>query len=159
VIAVNETTIRSQAQRSHDVINKTKSSNMTNLIVEHNNPINDHQENCWAPGNLAPSSNSSNNDTQTKFTTLCHKRGISTTKMNWWIRKQLSSHWLGYYVQRHLKQNVSYNIAVSLLVEDTGVSGENHPSATRHWQTLTHKVEVGELRNTRPKEWIIFSKS
>jgi hypothetical protein len=32
-----------------------------------------------------PSSNSPNNDTQTKSTTLCHKQGISTTQMNWWI--------------------------------------------------------------------------
>jgi hypothetical protein len=35
-----------------------------------------------AKGNLAPSSNSPNNDTQTKSTTVCHKKGISTTKMN-----------------------------------------------------------------------------
>ena len=33
-------------------------------------------------GNLAPSSNSPNNDTQTKSTTVCHKQGISTTQMN-----------------------------------------------------------------------------
>ena len=35
-----------------------------------------------AKGNMAPSSNSPNNDTQTKSTTVCHKQGISTTKMN-----------------------------------------------------------------------------
>jgi hypothetical protein len=35
-----------------------------------------------AKGNLVPSSNSPNNDTQTKSTTVCHKQGISTTKMN-----------------------------------------------------------------------------
>jgi hypothetical protein len=29
-----------------------------------------------------PSSNSPNNDNQTKSTTVCHKQGISTTKMN-----------------------------------------------------------------------------
>ena len=29
-----------------------------------------------------PSSNSPNNDTQIKSTTVCHKQGISTTKMN-----------------------------------------------------------------------------
>jgi hypothetical protein len=43
------------------------------------------QENIWAPvqKKLAPpSSNSPNNDTQTKSTTVCHKQGISTTKMN-----------------------------------------------------------------------------
>ena len=46
------------------------------------------QENFWAPGQKetwSPSSNSPNNDTQTKSTTVCHKQGISTTKMNWWI--------------------------------------------------------------------------
>ena len=32
-----------------------------------------------------PSSISPNNDTQAKSTTVCHKQGISTTKMNWWI--------------------------------------------------------------------------
>ena len=31
-----------------------------------------------AKGNLPPSSNSPNNDTQTKSTTVCHKQGIST---------------------------------------------------------------------------------
>ena len=37
-----------------------------------------------AKGSLPPppSSNSPNNDTQTKSTTVCHKQGISTTKMN-----------------------------------------------------------------------------
>ena len=43
------------------------------------------QENCWAPGQKEtwpPSSNSANNDTQNKSTTVCHKQGISTTKMN-----------------------------------------------------------------------------
>ena len=29
-----------------------------------------------------PSSSSPNNDTQTKSTTVCHKQGIGTTKMN-----------------------------------------------------------------------------
>ena len=44
-----------------------------------------HQENFWAPGQKetwSPSSNSPINDTQTKSTTVCHKQGISTTKMN-----------------------------------------------------------------------------
>jgi hypothetical protein len=43
------------------------------------------QENFWAEGQketCPPSSNSPNNDTQTKSTTVCHKQGISTTKMN-----------------------------------------------------------------------------
>ena len=43
------------------------------------------QENFWAPGQKEtwpPSSNSPNNDIQTKSTTVCHKQGISTTKMN-----------------------------------------------------------------------------
>ena len=35
-----------------------------------------------AKGNLNPSSNSPNNDTQTKSTMVCHKQGISATKMN-----------------------------------------------------------------------------
>ena len=47
-----------------------------------------HQENYCAPGQKEtwpPYSNSPNNDTQIKSTTVCHKQGISTTKMNWWI--------------------------------------------------------------------------
>ena len=43
------------------------------------------QENFWAPGQKEtwpPSSDSPNNDIQTKSTTVCHKQGISTTKMN-----------------------------------------------------------------------------
>jgi hypothetical protein len=35
-----------------------------------------------AKGNLTPSSNSPNNDTQTKSTMVCQKQGISTTKLN-----------------------------------------------------------------------------
>ena len=37
-----------------------------------------------APGQkeTPPSSNFPNNDTQTKSVTVCHKQGISTTKMN-----------------------------------------------------------------------------
>ena len=43
------------------------------------------QENVCVPGQnetWPSSSNSPNNDTQTKSTTVCHKQGISTTKMN-----------------------------------------------------------------------------
>jgi hypothetical protein len=43
------------------------------------------QENSWAPGQKEtwPLSNSPNNDTQTKpSTTVCHKQGISKTRMN-----------------------------------------------------------------------------
>ena len=43
------------------------------------------QENFWAPGQKEtwpPSYNSPNHDTLTKSTTVCHKQGISTTKMN-----------------------------------------------------------------------------
>ena len=35
-----------------------------------------------AKGTLTHSSNTPNNDTQTKSTNVCHKQGISTTKMN-----------------------------------------------------------------------------
>jgi hypothetical protein len=44
-----------------------------------------HQYNCWVPWQTEtwpPSSNSPNNDTQTKSTTVFLKQGISTTKMN-----------------------------------------------------------------------------
>ena len=47
--------------------------------------IQGRQENFWAPvqkETWPPSSNSPNNDTQTKSTTVCHKQGISTTKMD-----------------------------------------------------------------------------
>ena len=57
------------------------------------------QENFWAPGQKktwSPSSNSPNNDTQTKSTTVCHKQGISTTKMNWWIDDLENSFLLDY---------------------------------------------------------------
>ena len=51
--------------------------------------IQGRQENIWAPGQKETcppsSSNSLNNDTQTKSTTVCHKQGIGTTKMNWRI--------------------------------------------------------------------------
>ena len=46
------------------------------------------QENFWAleqKETWPPSSNSPNNDTQTNSTTVCHKQGISTTQINWWI--------------------------------------------------------------------------
>ena len=43
----------------------------------------DRQENCWILGRKEtwpPTSNSPNNDAQTKSTTMCHKQGISTKK-------------------------------------------------------------------------------
>ena len=35
----------------------------------------------------------------------------------------------------------------ALLVEETGVPGENHRPATSHWQTLSHNVESSALRH------------
>ena len=55
------------------------------MIKYHSIDNQGRQENFWAPGQKEtwpPSSNSPNNDTQTKSTTMCHKQGISTTKMN-----------------------------------------------------------------------------
>jgi hypothetical protein len=37
-----------------------------------------------------------------------------------------------------------------LLVEETGVPGENHRPAASHWQTLSHNV----VSNTSRYEWI-----
>jgi hypothetical protein len=34
-----------------------------------------------------------------------------------------------------------------LLVEETGVPGENHRPATSHWQTLSHNVASSALRH------------
>jgi hypothetical protein len=36
-----------------------------------------------------------------------------------------------------------------LLVEETGVPGENHRSATGHWQTLSHNVVSSILHLSR----------
>jgi hypothetical protein len=33
-----------------------------------------------------------------------------------------------------------------LLVEETGIPGENHWSVTSHWQTLSHNVVLGTPR-------------
>jgi hypothetical protein len=38
-----------------------------------------------------------------------------------------------------LQQYFSYIVAVSLLVEEIGVPGENHRPVANHWQTLSHK--------------------
>ena len=35
---------------------------------------------------------------------------------------------------------ISYIVAVSFMVEETGVRGENHRPAASHWQTLSHNV-------------------
>jgi hypothetical protein len=47
------------------------------------------------------------------------------------------------------QQSFSYIVAVSLLVEETGVSGENHQQAASHWQTLSHNV----VSSTPCYEW------
>jgi len=36
-----------------------------------------------------------------------------------------------------------------LLVEETGVHGENHRPAARHWQTLSHNVVSSTHRHER----------
>jgi hypothetical protein len=36
--------------------------------------------------------------------------------------------------------NAIFNNISVLLVEETGVLGENHRPITSHWQTLSHKV-------------------
>jgi hypothetical protein len=40
-----------------------------------------------------------------------------------------------------------------LLVEETGVSGENHWPAASHWQTLSHNV----VSSTPKEEFVIVS--
>ncbi len=37
----------------------------------------------------------------------------------------------------------------ALLMEETGVSGENNPSGASHWQTLSHTVVSSTPRNER----------
>ena len=36
--------------------------------------------------------------------------------------------------------NATFNNISVLLVEETGVSGENHRPAANHWQTVSHKL-------------------
>jgi len=36
-----------------------------------------------------------------------------------------------------------------LLVEETGISGENHWSVASHWQTLSHNVALSTSRHER----------
>ena len=77
-------------EKTHRHVAKPLTNVITNLMVTGTDCtgscIQDRQENFWAPGQKEtwpPSSNSPNNDTQTKSTTVCHKQGrISTTKMN-----------------------------------------------------------------------------
>jgi len=38
---------------------------------------------------------------------------------------------------------------LDLLVEETGVPGENHRPPASHWQTLSHKVESSKSRHER----------
>jgi hypothetical protein len=45
-----------------------------------------------------------------------------------------------YGVLRPFQQYFSYIVAVSFIVEETGVPGENHRPAASHWQTLSHNV-------------------
>ena len=48
---------------------------------------------------------------------------------------------LVYGVKRHFQQYFSYISRQSvLLVEETGIPGENHQPATSHIQTLSHNV-------------------
>jgi len=45
-----------------------------------------------------------------------------------------------YGVERHIQQYFSNIVAVSLLVEETGVPRENHRPIVSHWQTLSHNI-------------------
>ena len=40
-----------------------------------------------------------------------------------------------------------------LMVEETGVSGENHRPVTRHWQTLSHNVVLSTPRHEWALKW------
>jgi hypothetical protein len=48
--------------------------------------------------------------------------------------------WLVYGVQRHSQHYFSYIMGSVLLVEETGVPGENHQPATSHWQLYHVKL-------------------
>jgi len=50
------------------------------------------------------------------------------------------SGWVGYDVSRHFQQYFNYIVAVSLLVDETGVPGENHRPVASHSQTLSHNA-------------------
>jgi hypothetical protein len=67
-------------------------------------------------------------------------------RINWWRHKLLET-WEYYFLAHVPKKNCSFNNIFQLyrdgqflLVEETGVSGENHRPATSHWQTLSHNV-------------------
>jgi hypothetical protein len=73
--------------KSKNISNQSNLGNPRQLMMIKYHSIDNQgrQENFWAPvqkETWPPSSNSPNNDTQTKSTTVCHKQGMSTTKMN-----------------------------------------------------------------------------
>jgi hypothetical protein len=45
--------------------------------------------------------------------------------------------------------NISVKLLRSVLLEETGVPGENHLPAASHWQTLSHNV----VSSTPHHEW------
>ena len=61
------------------------------------------------------------------------------------------SGWLvGFMVFNATFNNISFILWQSvLLVEETGVSGENHRPVASHWQTLSHNV----VSSTPRHEW------
>jgi hypothetical protein len=64
-------------------------------------------------------------------------------------------HYILYWLDWFIVFNATFNsISVTswrsvLLVEETGVPGENHQPVARHWQTLSHNV----VSNTPRNEW------
>jgi len=56
---------------------------------------------------------------------------------------------LVYGVLHHFQQYFSYIVTVSLLVEETGVPGENRLPVASHWQTLSHNVASNTPRLER----------
>ena len=56
---------------------------------------------------------------------------------------------LVYGVKRHFQHYFSNIMRAVLLVEETGVPGENHRPVASHWQTLSHNV----VSSTPRHEW------
>jgi hypothetical protein len=58
--------------------------------------------------------------------------------------------WFGLVFNDHFQQYFSYiSWRPVLLVEETGVPGENHRPVASHWQTLSHKVVSSTPRHER----------
>ena len=84
------------------------------------------------------------------------KQLVSIYMYNVLARWRYAINGYGYGVYHNFQKYFGYIVLVSLLVEENGMSGENHRSAASQWQTLSHNVVSSTHRHERRQQYYYF---